>query len=161
MRSYISNFLAFPTAVLAFGLNGCATDSETTRDLPSGWQDAERVTDLVQVECVDSALDSANETATFEPGIDSLKVDYREAHFRCEQAVEGFYKVEGRALDILVQPVEMHPSAVAGCDCLYGITFSIKPLSTDAVQATLYRRWDDWNEPNNPVKIASELVTLE
>jgi hypothetical protein len=74
--------------------------------------------------------------------------------------VEGFYKLDGAALDILVQPVDMHPSAVANCDCAYGIQFTIKPLASGAVQTTLYRRWDDLNEPNEPVTIATELVTI-
>jgi hypothetical protein len=37
-------------------------------------------------------------------------------------------------------------------------TISIEPLAAGGRQVTLYRRWDDWNEPNDPIEIASEMV---
>ena len=160
MRETLACSSTFRVVLFALWLCGCSTEADSNKDLPSGWAGAERVADLVQVECSDGGFDFSNETATFRPGDASVVVDYEEAHFRCEQTVEGFFKLDGSALDILVQPVDMHPSAVAGCDCAYGIQFTIKPLASGAVQTTLYRRWDDLNEPNEPVTIATELVTI-
>ncbi|HEX6766960.1 MAG TPA: hypothetical protein VF103_15800 [Polyangiaceae bacterium] len=151
-------------AVSAFCLGACSSDDSeepAAADLPSDWQGAERVTNLMQLDCEGSPLEGSNERATFLPGDGSLGVQYEEAHFRCQQDVEGFFKDEGETLDILVQPNEMHPTSVARCDCLYDITMAIEPLGAGSRQVTLFRRWDDINEPNDPVQIGSELVTIE
>jgi hypothetical protein len=150
-------------AALSVGLGACSSGTEpaSTKDLPSDWADALEVTDLVQVECATSDFEFADESASFQPGRASLAVTYDQAHFRCAQNVEGFYKVTGDALEILVQPIDMHPQAVAACDCVFGITFTVEPLASGVVEASLYRRWDDWNTPNDPVEIASEQVTID
>lgn len=106
-------------------------------------------------------MTSEGENASFEPGVANLAVQYEKAHFRCEQDVEGFFRVEGEVLDVLVQPTVMHPVSVAGCDCAYGITFSVEPLAAGTFQATLYRRWDGLNSPNEPVEIGSARVVIE
>jgi hypothetical protein len=118
-------------AAAAFGLGACSSDGSeepgAAADLPSDWQGAERVTNLIQLDCEGSPLEESNDRATFLPGDGSLGVQYDEAHFRCEQDVEGFFKEEGDTLDILVQPIDMHPTSVAACDCLYDITIAIEP----------------------------------
>ncbi|HVR21662.1 MAG TPA: hypothetical protein VMS65_18230 [Polyangiaceae bacterium] len=155
-----SNIAKFSViAVVAFGLGGCDSDTEA-QELPAGWEDAERVSNLIQHECAGTALVEHDERATFVTSDGSLDVRYEDAHFRCEQDVEGFFKDSGDALDILVQPVDMNPSSPTRCDCLYEITFAIAPLAGSR-QATLFRRWDDLNEPNDPVEIASETVAGE
>jgi len=145
-------------AVVAFGLGGCGSDAETP-DLPAGWDGAVRATNFVQHDCAGSALAEHNERASFRPRDASLDILYEDAHFRCEQDVEGFYKNSGDTLDMLVQPVDMHPSSVTRCDCLYMITFTIPPFAGSR-RATLFRRWDDLNEPNDPVEIASGTVQI-
>jgi hypothetical protein len=157
VRSDVAKFSVI--AVVALGLGGCASDTESP-DLPAGWENAERVSNLIQLDCAGSALEEHDERATFQPSDGSLDVRYEDAHFRCEQEVEGFYKDSGDTLDILVQPIEMHPSSPVRCDCLYEITLTIEPLAGSR-QATLFRRWDDLNEPNDPVEIASEAVAVE
>jgi hypothetical protein len=102
-----------------------------------------------------------DERATFVGGVNSVAVDYEEAHFRCEQDVEGYFKVAGGKLDILVQPIDLHPTAVASCDCGYNITFTVTPIPAGTLETTLYRRWDAVGTPNDPVQIASETVTVE
>jgi hypothetical protein len=59
---------------------------------------------------------------------------------------------------VLVQPIDMNPSAVAACDCLYEIRMTV-PVEVPAT-VTLYRRWDALNEPNDPVEIGSVDVRL-
>jgi hypothetical protein len=160
--SDVIRYSAIVTA--AFSLGACSSDDSdpaSTPDLPADWQGANRVTDLIQLDCQGSPLDGSNERATFLPGDGRLGVQYDEAHFRCEQDVEGFYKDAGEALDVLVQPVDMHPSSVAACDCLYDIAIAIERLAAGSRRVTLFRRWDDINEPNDPVEIATELVAVK
>jgi hypothetical protein len=122
-------------------------------DLPPGWEDAERVDDLVQTDCAGSPYEPFDERVEVDFAADPLVVDYLEAHFRCAQPVEAFARSGAHALDLLVQPEDMHPDAVAGCDCLYDITMRVEDGRAETV--TVYRRWDDWNEPNEPVLVGS------
>ncbi|KYF71981.1 hypothetical protein BE11_03505 [Sorangium cellulosum] len=125
-------------------------------DLPEGWEDAEAIEGLTQSECTASAYDATvKETLAATPERGAVHLDYGAAHFRCEQAVEGFVRRSGGKVDVLVQPVDMDPSAVAGCDCRYDIGMTIKGLGKGTVAVDLYRRWDNLNEPNDPVKIGS------
>jgi hypothetical protein len=87
-------------------------------------------------------------------------VKYDHAHFRCAQDVEGFVKRGGDAIDLLVQPIDMAPDAVAGCDCLYDISMSV-PAPKGDYSLTLYRRWDSINKPNDPVAVGATEVTIE
>jgi hypothetical protein len=163
MRTYVSCLSMTLFVGSLGGLPACSPsgDPGAAEDLPAGWSGALHVADLVQVECASSDMAFNDENASFTAGVSILAVAYDQAHFRCEQDVEGFYKVTGGALDMLVQPIDMHPAAVAACDCAYGITFTVKPVESGAFQATLYRRWDAMNSPNDPVRIASEQVTIE
>jgi hypothetical protein len=96
----------------AFVLGACSSS-----DLPAGWGNAARAKNFVQEVCPNSGADFSNEHASFTGGTGSIGVDYQDAHFRCEQNVEGFFKAAGGTVDILVQPIDMHPGSVAGCDC--------------------------------------------
>lgn len=130
-------------------------------DLPEGWEDATAIEGLTQSECKASAYDeTVKETLSATPERGAVRLDYGAAHFRCEQEVEGFVRIAGSKVDVLVQPVDMAPGAVAGCDCLYDIGMTIAGLSKGAVSVELYRRWDNLNEPNNPVKIGAAEVEI-
>lgn len=146
-------------ALLALGafVAACSGDPE----LPSGWEGAERVAGLTQSSCSTSSLRDHDERATFAPGARRLDLTYSDAHFRCEQSVEGFYRDAGGKLDVLVQPVDMHPSSVARCDCLYEIDVVVDKLGSGSRTVTLFRRWDAKNEPNEPVAIGSASVAIE
>lgn len=122
-------------------------------ELPAGWEDAVPVRDLLQQPCAGDPYGETNER--IEVDFDrSVHVDYREAHFRCAQDVEGFARSEDDRLDLLVQPIDMHPTAVAGCDCLYDVSMDV-PADTIPAEVRLYRRWDDWNDPNDPVLVGT------
>ena len=150
--------MAYPWAYLAcaFVLGACSSS-----DLPEGWGNAARAKNFVQKVCPTSGADFSDERASFTGGTGSIGVDYQDAHFRCEQNVEGFFKAVTGTVDILVQPIDMHPGSVAGCDCGYNITFMVEPVSAGTQQTTLYRRWDDQNSPNDPVVVATALVPVE
>jgi hypothetical protein len=130
-------------------------------DLPSGWSAATRVESLTQAACSGSPYVGSNERAAFLPGRGRFEVDYRDAHFRCNQKVEGFFKTTGGAIDVLVQPVDMSPDSVTRCDCLYDITVIVGPIPAGGHDVTLSRRWDDLNDPNDPVQIGSGFVTVQ
>jgi hypothetical protein len=126
-------------------------------DLPEGWEDARPVDTLTQTECLGiDPYEEHDERVEGDISSSPLEVSLREGHFRCEQEVEGFYKVDGSEVDVLLQPVRMNPKSVAKCDCLYDIDITLSlevDLAPEAL--TLYRRWDNLNEPNDPVEIGT------
>jgi hypothetical protein len=77
--------------------------------------------------------------------------DWSNAHFRCAQDVGGFYRMDGETVEVLIQPVDMNPSEVARCDCLYDVSFEVPERATSWA---LWRRWDNLNEPNDPELVA-------
>lgn len=129
---------------------GCA--DAATSDLPAGWEDAQRVEKLVQMTCGGSGLDDTPESLSLGVPGSELPVTYQHAHFRCVQPVEAFVRERDAALHVLVQPVDMDPDAVAGCDCRYTIQMQL-PLDSEAHSISLFRRWDNLNSPNLPVHI--------
>lgn len=122
-------------------------------DLPAGWEDAQPVLDLTQSPCDGDPYGENDERVEATAEGSNLAVDYLEAHFRCAQEVEGFYREDADTVDVLVQPIDMDPRAVAGCDCLYNVSMTV-PVAAP-VSLTLFRRWDNINDPNDPVEIGS------
>jgi len=88
-----------------------------------------------------------------------LGVEYTAAQFRCEQDVEAFVRSESARLDVLIQPIDMSPTQVAGCDCLYDISFDV-PLERGSYAFTLYRRRDNLNDSNEPVEVGRAHVAV-
>ncbi len=137
-------------------------------DLPEGWEDAEPVDKLIQTDCNggdtgggSSAYDTGIEP-TIDPqgGEDELFVVYTNAHFRCSQDVAGFVR-RSDGVDLLVQPEDMNPSSVAACDCLYDVylqVLDIEPCRDCTV--SLYRRWDNLNDENDPELVGQAQVTI-
>ncbi len=66
--------------------------------------------------------DSPHKSIHVDGGLGSVNVAYDDAHFRCDQTVEGFLRTSTGQADFLVQPTDMNPASVADCDCLYDIT---------------------------------------
>jgi hypothetical protein len=145
---------------MALWLSSCA-DDRTGTDLPPGWEAAERIEELVQHPCGGNALSGEQNEVLMVSATDrGIDVAYDHAHFRCVQDVEAFAKRGAGHLDILVQPIDMNPSAVAGCDCLYDISMSM-PMTSGSYRLSLYRRWDNLNKPNAPVGIGSFDVDVD
>jgi len=123
--------------------------------LPDGWQGARPVAALVQQECEGSPYEGLHDER-IEPvageGLDRIAA--RELHFRCAQDVRGLQVVEGDTVRVLIQPKDMNPRMVAACDCLYDLDIT---LDVDAPPASvaLWRRWDDLNDDNAPVRIGA------
>jgi hypothetical protein len=127
-------------------LVACATD------LPTGWEDAERVADFDQAPCEGNPYEDTGDaevTATAQNG--GVNVVAEPVPFRCAQDVEAFWKPDGAGAAMLVQPIDLHPSEVAGCDCLYRVE-GLVPVP-DADHVAVWRRWDALNDPNDPVLV--------
>lgn len=124
-------------------------------DLPEGWEDAEPIDDFVQRACEGDPYAGTPATVTAQAADGAVDVVYDKAHFRCAQDVEGFYRADGAAVSVLVQPVDMDPEMVAKCDCLYTIEMGI-PVAAETV--TVFRRWDNINDPNDPVEEGTATV---
>ncbi len=123
-------------------------------DLPAGWEDAEPVASLSQGECAGSPYDTGvvvEVEADF--GADPLEVDASNVHFRCEQDVEAFWKQDGATVEVLVQPIDMNPSVVARCDCLYDLEIVVGSPEGEVSEVVVWRRWDALNDPNDPVEV--------
>ncbi|HEV3192736.1 MAG TPA: hypothetical protein VGY54_19645 [Polyangiaceae bacterium] len=110
-------------------------------DLPDSWEHAESVTSFTQAQCGGSAgaPGGPSETVEVVAGVGAVRVAYHAAQFRCAQTVEGFSRRGPSSVDFLVQPRDMHPKEVAGCDCLYEITMSA-PAPSGHTAVTIYRR---------------------
>ena len=145
--------------VFVCGLPSCGTDESDapagSADLPAGWEDADRIPVLTQTECREAEGDPV-EAISAVSGPDGLRVEYLQAHFRCAQAVEGFFRETDGGLDLLIQPVEMNPESVAKCLCRYDLGMSLS--GNDADEVTVYRRWDNLNRDNDPVRVGSAPV---
>jgi hypothetical protein len=122
-------------------------------DLPEDWSGVERIQQFVQKACGGSAIEEHEERAEVEASTGGVRIDYRDAHFRCAQDVEGFVRRKDGKVDLLVQPVDMSPDGVAGCDCLYHIEMEVAPLTQGETALRVYRRWDNMNDANDPVLI--------
>lgn len=136
---------------------GCAF----TANLPEDWKDAEPVPSMSQSECDGDPYESYDEHIEASGGAGQVEIHYQEAHFRCEQEVEAWSLLEGDTLSILVQPIDMNPRNIAMCDCLYDIDITVEGLPAGALTVDLYRRWDEINDPNDPVFIDSAEVEID
>jgi hypothetical protein len=138
-----------------------ACSSATKPDLPAGWEGAQAVASFTQAACSGSAgaPGSPSESLDVSPGTGSVNVAYHAAHFRCDQSVEGFIRAGPKRADFLVQPTDMNPASVAGCDCLYEISLAAHAPSGPTT-VTLYRRWDNHSGSTDPVEIGTATVTV-
>ncbi|MBN1337356.1 MAG: hypothetical protein JXB39_15465, partial [Deltaproteobacteria bacterium] len=94
--------MAYMTLLMLLG--ACAPD------LPRGWEDAQDIEDFRQEDCEGSPYDTGWEsTVSASAGHPGLQVVGADLPFRCAQDVEGFYRVDGRGVDVLVQPENMDP----------------------------------------------------
>jgi hypothetical protein len=147
----------FLPASLALSSLAC---SGSRPDLPAGWEDAQAVTNFTQAACGGSVgPGSPSESIDVDAGQGSVNVEYHNANFRCDQAVEGFLRMSPKSVDFLVQPTDMNPSSVAGCDCLYEITLAAS-VPEGPTTVTVYRRWDEKSGNTNPVEVGTANVTV-
>ena len=130
-------------------------------DLPSGWESAQSMKSFTQAACngFPGLPGSPAESIAVDAGQGTVSVAYHGAHFRCDQSVEGFVRSGVKSVDFLVQPTDMNPSSVAGCDCLYEITLATS-AAPGPTTVSLYRRWDNHSGSTDPVEIGTASATV-
>jgi hypothetical protein len=128
-----------------------------TPDLPEGWEDAERIEDFTQAACDQGDTGAPVITGEQQDGDVALTVG--PVGFRCAQDVEGYWMPTGDAgASVLVQPIDMNPTSVAKCDCLYDLALTI-PTATP-VTMEVYKRWDRHGD-DDPQPVAIGTVEVQ
>jgi hypothetical protein len=123
-------------------------------DLPPGWEGA-RTIPLTQSECEGSPFEPFDERV--EAG-SAGTLEVLETHFRCAQEVEAFLAEDEER--VLVQPIDMNPSLVPDCDCLYDLSVTLEGLAAGVHRVEVFRRWDALNDPNDPVLLGAVEVSI-
>ncbi len=124
-------------------------------DLPDDWEEAQIVEQFTQSECGDDPYEGYQTSYQVSTGQGQVDLDWTNAHFRCEQALEAWYVSEGPVVRFLVRPVDMNPKAVAGCDCLYDLGMRITGQEMEIDEVGLWRQWDHLNDANEPVLVST------
>lgn len=109
-------------------------------ELPEGWEDAAPVDEFTADELGETDYgDPEMGTVYISGNVDRLEVRYH-ASFPCTEDLEGFQQVDGENVNLLVQPTDLHPDAVAGSDCTFDIDFTVVGLDEGTYHVRLYRR---------------------
>jgi hypothetical protein len=126
---------------LAIGLaSGCdPDDGDEHDDLPAGWEDATKITNFFYDDCSSGYdLDGFIEV---EGGEDFVRVDVFEMGFLCLQHLQGFQRIEGSTVDILIQPDEEETGSFAKCNCGYDLVIGIEGAPAgDNVEINVFSR---------------------
>ena len=151
----IRNATRSPIALLIFaplvGLVACGV-----LELPDGWEEAVPATDFESIEQGAADYDDPELGAVYISGnVDRLEVSHL-ASFPCTESLEGFQRVEGTQVDLLIQPMDLHPNAVAGSDCAVDIDFAILDLDEGTYHVSLYRRDNDQVDPDMELQLVGE-----
>lgn len=131
----------FLPTILLIGLGAalCACGPE----LPDGWEEAAAADEFVAEELGAADYEDPDLGAVYISGnLDRLEARYHAA-FPCTEDLEGFQRVDGDTVDLLVQPTDLHPDAVAGSDCTFDIDFTLVDLDEGTYHVRMYRRDND------------------
>lgn len=125
-------------AGIAAGALGCEDDG--SYDLPAGWEGARHVAIFLGPEG-----ESCAEDAPLEEGLSAglrdgrVRLVYEHGTYSCAEDHEAFVRERAGGFDVLLQPVEMHPDALAGCMCNYRARLEVGAGAAGA-EVSLYRR---------------------
>jgi hypothetical protein len=142
-------------------VSACSSEASHA-DLPAGWEGAALVQRFSQATCGGSADVPMAPAEAIDVTLRSsaVSVAYHNARFRCAQTVQAFARVHDASVDFLVQPVDMNPTRVAACDCLYEITLG-EDVPADATNVVVYRRYDhSGGNPVDPTLVASAALNM-
>jgi hypothetical protein len=92
-------------------------------DLPPGWEQAVKV--VVTQEALGLAGASAKPVVTVMPGTGSVSVQVAGATGRCDQQTVGWVRSSAVELELLLQPSDMHPTAVGKCATAYDLKTTV------------------------------------
>ena len=139
-----------PTEQVATKIQGEADgDGEVEEEVEVGynllgiWADATLIENFTQASCnedMEDVMASAPKASTRVVD-DSVVLTYPNAHFRCDQPVQGFVKQTDSGYFVLIQPVEMNPVMVAKCDCGYTLEATLPTANSNDVR--VFHRGDN------------------
>lgn len=125
-------------------------------DLPEGWENAQPIDEFHQAACEGTPYDTGVVvTVAATAAGDMTDVVADKVQFRCAQDVEGFWQEGADGAEVLVQPIDMNPAQVAGCDCLYTLDMA---LPTIAEAVVVYTRGDHQSGRDTPEVIGQDTV---
>ena len=117
--------------------------TEVEYNLPGIWAKATLIKDFTQAICnedMEAVMENAPK-ATTKVVNDELVLTYPNAHFRCDQPVQGFVTETKTGYAVLVQPKEMNPVMVAKCDCGYTLQATLPTIKSNDVR--VFHRGDN------------------
>ena len=125
--------------------------------LPEGWEEAIQADSFrwEELGTVDSVEWAGFGTMQLFGNYDSIDVNYQDS-FPCTEQLRAFVRVDGEQIDLLVQPVDLHPSAVAGSNCVMEMTVHAPDLEQGRYSIALYRRDNDVVDPDMAVRLVDE-----
>jgi hypothetical protein len=130
--------LILAAAMLTTIAAGC--DDEPDYDLPAGWEGALHVEVFQGPEGEDcDAYDPPAEVVAAGLHEGAVRLVYEHAVFNCAEDHEAFVRERQGGYDVLLQPIDMNPDALAGCMCAYRVRI---PIGTGAAgtEVSLFRR---------------------
>ena len=151
-------FYLLPSLCLLFACSKQPTEQEVTSieakekaeievegdyNLPGIWAKATPIENFTQASCnedMEQVMENAPKASTkIENG--DLILTYPNAHFRCDQAVQGFVKQTDNGYSVLIQPAEMNPGMVAKCDCGYTLEAKLPHVKSNDIR--VFHRGDN------------------
>ncbi len=145
----------FMPTILLIGL-GATMLACGSPELPEGWEDATAADEFVAEELGETDFGDPDMGAVYISGnLDRLEARYH-ASFPCTEELEGFQRVDGTNVDLLVQPTDLHPDAVAGSDCTFDIDFTLVDLDEGTYHVRLYRRDNDLVDEDLEAELVGE-----
>ena len=143
---------------VSFACSGQPEPVENPYDLPGIWSKATLIESFTQAECNENMfeLTATAPRALVNTSEDSLVITYPNAHFRCDQTVQGFVKQSDDGYAILIQPVDMDPIMAAKCDCGYTLEVTLPKLKSNTIR--VFHRGDNFGGESTirEIKVVSE-----
>jgi len=118
-------------------------EGEMEYNLPGVWVEATLIENFTQASCnedMEQVMENAPK-ATTKIVNDNIILRYPNAHFRCDQPVQGFVRQTKTGYFVLVQPKEMNPVMVAKCDCGYTLEAKLPTIKSNDVR--VFHRGDN------------------
>ena len=132
----------FSSISLTFACSTTPEQVETPYNLPGIWSKATLIS-LTQEECNENMTEvtASAPKASVKEVNDNLVITYPNAHFRCDQTVQGFMRQSDDGYSILIQPTEMEPKMAAKCDCGYTLHATLPKAKSNSVR--VFHRGDN------------------
>jgi len=145
---------------LAATLFGC--EDETEFDLPDGWEGATHVAVFQGPEGEDcDPYDPPAESVAAGLHDGAVRLVYEHGVFNCAEDHEAFVRERDGGYDVLLQPVDMNPDALAGCMCAYRVRIPVGPGAAGTA-VTLFRRNNhEVEEDPQPWQVGTAAVAEE